>query len=152
MHVNGTYTFKASKEAVYDTMMSVDALQHCLPGAEEMVEIGPDTYRATLNIGIAGIKGVYVCTITTTNQVPNESWTLAVEGQAKQGQLKGIGNFVIKDEGEGTALSYEGEANMMGPLAGVAQRVMGPASRMIIGKFFECMNGQVMAAQTVQAD
>jgi carbon monoxide dehydrogenase subunit G len=38
---------------------------------------------------------------------------------------------------------YDGEADIMGPLAGVAQRMMGPASRTIIGKFFECMAGQL---------
>jgi len=143
LHVNGTFHFNGSKQAVYDLMMSKDALTHCLPGCESMEEIGPDQYRAVLKIGIAGIKGTYNCTITTTNQVPLESWTLTVEGSAKTGNVKGVGNFTIAEASEGTDLTYDGEAELMGPLAGVGQRMMGPASRMIIGKFFECMSGQL---------
>lgn len=144
MHVNGTYTFKASRQAVYDLMMSKEALGHCLPGSEGLEEIGPDTYRATLKVGVAGIKGTYVCTITTTNKVPLETWTLTVEGQSKAGNLKGVGNFTLTDKESGeTELGYDGEADIMGPLAGVGQRVMGPASRMIIGQFFRCMEGRL---------
>ena len=143
MHVNGSHHFNASKQVVYDLMMSKDALTHCLPGCESMDEIGEDTYRAILKIGIAGIKGTYSCTITTTDKAPLESWTLTVEGQAKTGNVKGVGNFTIVENDDGTELKYEGEADIMGPLAGVGQRMIGPASRMIIGKFFECMSGQL---------
>jgi len=144
LHVNGTYTFKADRETVYNLMQSKDALTHCLPGAEELVEIGPDTYRATLKVGVAGIKGTYVCTITTTEKVPNETWTLTVEGQSKSGNLKGVGRFSLKDGENGeTELAYDGDAELLGPLAGVGQRVMGPAARMITGQFFKCMSGQL---------
>jgi carbon monoxide dehydrogenase subunit G len=143
LHVNGSYHFNASKQADYDVMMSKDALTHCLPGCEGMEEIGPDQYHATLKIGIAGIKGTYTCTITTTDKVPLETWTLTVEGHAKTGNVKGVGHFTIVDKDDGTELTYDGEAEMMGPLAGVGQRMMGPASRMIIGKFFECMSGEL---------
>lgn len=146
MHITGTYTFSADPETVYALMLSKDALAHCLPGAEELEEIGPATYRATLKVGVAGIKGTYVCTITATDQVPGKSWTLTVEGQSKSGNLKGVGHFTLEDNGEdGTTLGYEGDAELLGPLAGVGQRMMGPASRMIIGQFFRCMSGQLTA-------
>ncbi len=147
MHVNGSYLFKADRQAVYDLMMSKDALAHCLPGCEGMEEIGEDTYRATLKIGMAGIKGTYVCTITTTDKVPLQTWTLTVEGQAKTGNLKGVGHFTLADKEESTELSYDGEADLMGPLAGVGQRLLAPASRTIIGKFFDCMNGQLKTTE-----
>ena len=81
--------------------------------------------------------------MTTTDKVPPDTWTLTVEGHAKTGNLKGVGHFSLAENGDSTDLSYEGEADLMGPLAGVGQRVMAPASRMIIGRFFECMNGQL---------
>jgi len=143
LHLNGSYTFKADKQAVYTMMMSKDALAHCLPGCENMEEIGEDAYRATLKIGIAGIKGTYTCTITTTEKVPLETWTLTIEGQAKTGNVKGVGRFTLTAADEGTEVSYDGDADIMGPLAGIGQRMMAPASRTIIGKFFECMSGQL---------
>jgi carbon monoxide dehydrogenase subunit G len=148
LHVNGTYTFKADRQTVYDLMQSKDALTHCLPGCEGMEEIGPDAYRATLKVGVAGIKGTYVCTITTTDKVPPDTWTLAVEGQSKSGNLKGVGRFSLKDADNGeTELAYDGDADLLGPLAGVGQRMMGPAARMIIGQFFKCMSGRLPASQ-----
>jgi len=146
VHINGTYTFGADRETVYKLMLSKDALAHCLPGAEDLEEIGPDTYRATLKVGVAGVKGTYICTIATTDRVPNESWTLTVEGRSKSGNLKSGGHFTLEDNGEGgTTLGYEGDAELLGPLAGIGQRVMGPASRMINGQFFKCMSGQLSA-------
>lgn len=146
MHITGIYTFSADRATVYALMLSKDALAHCLPGADELQEIGPDVYRATLRVGVAGIKGTYVCTITTTDQVSNKSWTLTVEGQSKSGNLKGVGHFTLEDdESGGTTLGYEGDAELLGPLASIGQRVMGPASRMIIGQFFKCMSGQLSA-------
>ncbi|MCA1668069.1 MAG: carbon monoxide dehydrogenase subunit G, partial [Thermomicrobia bacterium] len=128
---------------VYTMMMSKDALAHCLPGCENLEEIGEDAYRATLKIGIAGIKGTYTCTIRTTEKVPLETWTLTIEGQAKTGNVKGVGRFTLTAADEGTEVSYDGDADIMGPLAGIGQRMMAPASRTIIGKFFECMSGQL---------
>jgi carbon monoxide dehydrogenase subunit G len=146
LHVNGTYTFKASKQAVYDLMQSQDALTHCLPGCESMEKFGEGQYHAVLKIGIAGIKGTYNCTISMTDNKPPDTWTLTVEGHAKTGNLKGVGLFTLAEKDEGAELSYDGEADLMGPLAGVGQRVMAPASRMIIGRFFECMSGQLEQA------
>lgn len=143
MHVNGSYTFKADKQAVYDLMMSQEALAHCLPGCENMEKIGEDHYRATLKIGIAGIKGTYTCTIMTTEKVPLETWTLTIEGQAKTGNVKGVGRFSLAEASEGTELTYDGDADIMGPLAGIGQRMLAPAARTIISKFFACMSGQL---------
>ncbi len=143
MHLNGTYEFNGNKEAVYNLMQSQDALMHCLPGCESMERIGEDQYHAILKIGIAGIKGTYQCTITTTDKVPNESWTLTVEGQSKTGNVKGVAHFTMQEKDAATELAYDGEADLMGPLAGVGQRVIAPASRMIIGRFFSCMSEQL---------
>lgn len=145
MDLNGSHTFKVPRQTVYDVMHSKEALMHCLPGCEGMEETGPDAYRATLKVGVAGIKGTYICTIVGTNSNPPESWTLTVEGSSKSGNLRGVGNFRLEDAAnEGTMLHYEGKADLMGPLAGVGQRVMAPAARMIIGKFFTCIESQMV--------
>jgi len=152
--LNGSHTFKAPRQTVYDVMHSREVLMHCLPGCEGMEDTGPDAYRATLKVGVAGIKGTYVCTIVGTNNNPPESWTLTVEGTSKSGNLRGVGDFRLEDAADGgTTLHYAGKADLMGPLAGVGQRVMAPAARMIIGKFFDCITSQMTtpAAATSQA-
>ena len=143
MDLSGDHTFKASRETVYDVMHSKDALMHCLPGCEGMEETGPDAYKATLKVGVAGIKGTYVCTIVGTEANRPDTWTLTVQGSSKSGNLKGVGNFTLTEVEGGTNLHYAGTANLTGLLAGVGQRVIAPASRMIIGKFFDCIAGQM---------
>lgn len=148
MDLTGSHTFKASRETVYDVMHSREALMHCLPGCEGMEETGPNAYRATLKVGVAGIKGTYFCTIVGTNENRPDTWTLTVQGSSKSGNLKGVGNFHLEDAEGGTTLHYKGTADLMGPLAGVAQRVVAPASRMIIGKFFDCIQGEMAQQET----
>lgn len=143
MKIDGSYTIDAPREAAYAALSDPESLRHCLPGCEKFDEIGEGRYEAVLKAGVAGIRGTFTGTVTMTNQQPPASYTLAVEGTFSGGFVKGSGDISLADEEGKTRVSYSADGQVGGPLASVGQRLIGPATKMIAGQFFRCMEGQV---------
>lgn len=144
MQLTGEHTIAASPEAVYDAMLDPEVLRNALPGCEKLEETGENEYLATMTIGIGMIKGKYNGSVRITDQNRPENFRMHIEGKGPQGQLSGDGtiSFAPNDEG-GTIVSYVGDANLRGVLARIGGRVVQPAARMIVGKFFESLETQV---------
>ena len=53
MKLEGTNSLPAPVETVWKTINDPEALRRCTPGLKELKEVGPDTYQATLQIGVA---------------------------------------------------------------------------------------------------
>ena len=64
MRVNGTYTFPAPRDRVWNLLLDPEALRGALPGCEEMRLVGEDDYEAVMTVGVGSIKGTYAGKIT----------------------------------------------------------------------------------------
>jgi uncharacterized protein len=145
MKVDGNVTLNGPQQAVYDTLSDPEALRGCLPGCEKFDEVSPGRYETVLKAGVAGVKGTFTGTVTLSDAVPPQSYTLTVEGTFSGGFVKGVGNISLAPEGDGnkTKVSYAGDGQVGGPLASVGQRLMVPAARMVVNQFFRCMDGKL---------
>ncbi len=145
MKVEGSYTMGGARPQVYATLCDPAVLRQCLPGCEKFEPVGDGRYETGLRTGVAGIKGSFTGTVTLSNEQPPESYTLTLEGKFSGGFVKGTGNITLAEEGDKTRVSYGGDVQIGGPLAGVGQRLMGPAVKTVANAFFKCMEGQVAA-------
>ena len=59
MELSGEHRFSAPRERVWALLLDPQILQQCLPGAEDLVEVGPEEYEARMKIGVAAIRGTY---------------------------------------------------------------------------------------------
>jgi uncharacterized protein len=145
MKVDGNVTMNGPQQAVYDTLSDPEALRGCLPGCEKFDEVSPGRYETVLKAGVAGVKGTFTGTVTLSDAVPPQSYTLTVEGTFSGGFVKGVGNISLAPEGDGgkTKVTYAGDGQVGGPLASVGQRLMVPAARMVVNQFFRCMDGKL---------
>ena len=139
MRIEGTNTLPASVETVWKTINDPEALRRCTPGLQELKEIAPDTYQATLTIGIAAVKGTYAGTLAITDKRPPTHYKIALDGSGGAGFMKGEGIVDLEPEGGGTLLKWVGDIQMGGLIAGVGQRMLGGISKMLIGQFFKCL-------------
>lgn len=142
MELSGEHRFAAPRERVWEMMLDPDVLQDCLPGCEKLELVGPDEYTATMKIGVAMIRGTFQGRVKITDKQEPESYRMRVEGKGSQGEVSGEGSLSLADSGDETVVTYTGEANVRGTLARVGTRVMQPAARMIVGQFFECLDGK----------
>ena len=144
MQITGEQKIAAPREQVYDAMLDPEVLKGALPGCEKLEEVGENEYIATMTIGVAMIKGKYDGKVRITDQNRPESFTMHIEGKGPQGQLGGEGKLNFEDDGEGgTIVKYAGDANVRGTLARIGSRVIQPAAKMIVGKFFESLETTV---------
>jgi carbon monoxide dehydrogenase subunit G len=144
MEVSGTHHFSAPRERVWRLLLDPDILQQCLPGVEDFVEVGPEEYEARMKIGVAAIRGTYQGRVKIEGKDEPNSYRMVVEGKGPAGQISGDATIALSqaaDDG-GTRVDWTGNANVRGTLARVGGRVMQPAAKMIVGQFFNCLEGK----------
>lgn len=138
MQIKGEYTISAPPVKVWEYLTNPEHLQNCIPGCEGLKPIGDDTYEAVLNVGVAGIKGVYTGAVTMENKQRASAYRLVVEGASKIGFINGFCDFNLKEnEQNHTGIILDGKLNVGGKLARVGQRIVTSAAKMMIGKFFK---------------
>ncbi|MBA2598655.1 MAG: carbon monoxide dehydrogenase subunit G [Chloroflexia bacterium] len=142
MEISGQHRFAAPRERVWELLLDPKILQQCLPGAEELVEIGPEEYEARMKIGVAAIRGTYQGRIKIEDKNEPSSYRMVVEGKGPAGQIAGDAKIDLAEDAEGTIVNWTGNANVRGTLARVGGRVMQPAAKMIVGQFFTCLEGK----------
>ena len=143
MELSGEHRFAAPRERVWTLLLDPKVLQQCLPGAEELVEVGPEEYEARMKIGVAAIRGTYQGRVRIADKNEPSSYRMHVEGKGPAGQIGGVATMELVEDGDGTLVRWSGDANVRGTLARVGGRVMQPAAKMIVGQFFNCLEGKL---------
>ena len=150
MDVAATYTFDAPRDQVWSLLIDPAIIATCLPGCESMQPTGDDTYKATLTIGIAAITGRYEGVVKMTDQREPDGYTLVVEGHGKPGFIKGSATISLTEvDTHKTAVEVAGAAKVGGTIARVGQRLLGSVSKMMMDRFFACLQDRVKSSPKV---
>lgn len=139
MHLNGSYTFKAPRDQVWATLQNPETIAQCMPGCEKFDQIGDDRYEATMRLGIGPIRGTYTGRIFLHERQQPERYRMDVEGGGGPGHMKGGGLLELRQDGDTTVVSYDGDAQVTGKIASVGQRLLGVSAKQLINQFFKCM-------------
>lgn len=137
MKVQGTHTFRAPQQALWDLLMDPAAMARCIPGCEGLEEKGKDRYEATLKVGVGSVKGTYRGKVELSEKEPPRAYRLTVEGSGAPGFVRGQAQIRLEARGEETALALEAEAQVGGLVAGVGQRMMGGVAKLLMNQFFQ---------------
>lgn len=143
MKLDGTNALPAPLETVWATINDPEALRRCTPGLKELKATGPDSYDATLTIGIAAVKGTYAGTLKLTDKRPPTHCKIVLEGTGGAGFMKGEGTIDLEPQGGETLVKWTGDIQVGGLIAGVGQRMLSGVGKMLIGQFFKCLEQQV---------
>jgi carbon monoxide dehydrogenase subunit G len=143
MDIAGTYTFSAPADRVWTLLMDPQVISTCIPGCEGFEPTGEDRYKARLNVALAAISGSYEGTIVISDKVPGTSYRLTAEGQGRPGFVKGSAAISLREEGTATVVDVQGTVQTGGPVARVGQRLIGGVSKMMMDRFFSCLQGKL---------
>jgi len=143
MDVNGSYTFAATPESVWKVLTDPDVIAGCLPGCDRLDPIGEDKYRAAMTLAVAAVSGNYTGTVSMLDKNAPHSYRLVVEGSGKPGFVNGEATIELIAEGAGTTVRVTGHGNVGGLIARVGQRLLGSVSKMMMDRFFACLQGRV---------
>jgi hypothetical protein len=143
MKIEGTYEFKAPGEAVWEILTDPRRLEKALPGCERLEEREPGKYDAVLKIGIAAVKGTYHGKVEIADPEPPRKYRLIGEGSGGPGFVKGEATLELSQKDQGTLVSYRGEMQVGGLIAGIGQRMIGGVAKMMLGQFFKNMEKEL---------
>ena len=143
MDISGSYTFSAPPDKVWALLMDPQVISSCIPGCEAFEPLGDDRYRAKLNVALAAITGSYEGTVALTEKVEASSYRLTADGQGRPGFVKGSAAIALRDEGGSTVVDVRGTVQAGGPVARVGQRLISSVSKMMMDRFFTCLQGRL---------
>ena len=92
------------------------------------------------------ITGTYEGTVIISNKTPFESYALTVEGQGKPGMVKGSVMIGLRPNGDSTEVLVAGGVQTGGVIARLGQRLIGGVSKMMLDRFFACMQAKIEAS------
>jgi uncharacterized protein len=143
MDITGSYTFNAPPARVWDLLLDPAVIAACIPGCEKLEPAGDDRYQVALKVGLAAITGSYTGTVVIADKELHRSYRLIVNGEGRGGFVKGSSAIALRAEGEITIVDVSGTVQTGGPIARVGQRLISGVAKMMMDKFFACLQGQV---------
>ncbi len=143
MKIDGTHTFQATQEQVWDLLTNPRHLEKALPGCESLEEREPGKYDALLKIGIAAVKGTYNGKVEISDSDPPNQYRLSGEGIGSPGFVKGEALIELSRQDQSTLVSYKGDVQVGGLIAGVGQRLISGITKMMLGQFFKNMEKEL---------
>lgn len=133
----GSVELSAPPADVWKLLLDPATLAAVVPGCEELDQTGPDSFSASVTIGVAGIKGLYTAEIDLRDKKEPHSVRLVGKASGALGFGEGEGRVQLEAVGDGrTKLTYSYRANVGGKVAAVGQRMLGTVTKILIGQFF----------------
>jgi carbon monoxide dehydrogenase subunit G len=143
MELKARYAFPGPVARVWDVLMDTTVIASCLPGCDAFEPIGDDRYRVVLNASIAAVTGSFEGTVEITDKHPPVSYRLAVDGKGRPGFVKGEATITLTEEASGVIIDVAATAQVGGLIAQVGQRLLGATARMMMDRFFTCLQRQL---------
>ena len=143
MDIAGTYTFDAPPDRVWALLMDPVVISSCIPGCDRFEPDGDGRYQVRLTVAMAAITGTYDGTVTLAEQVPPASYRLVAEGKGRAGFLNGSSDIRLRADGASTIVDVTGTVQTGGPIARLGQRLIGGVSKMMLDRFFACLQGKL---------
>lgn len=144
MKMQGTYTFEAPLETVWNALFDPEVLARTLPGCEKLEREG-NQFRGDINVKMGPVQGKFQGKVDITDIKEHESYTMVVDGRGPAGFGKATAQMRVQREGTGTRLDYDSDVTVGGKIASVGQRLIDASSRAIVKQSLEGLNEQIKA-------
>jgi carbon monoxide dehydrogenase subunit G len=145
MKVTGEHQFGLTRDQVWNGLQDPKILAASMPGARRLEPTGPDEYAITIDVGVGSVKGTYDGTFALTDKVEGEACTVRASASGRPGSVESIARMQLADRDGGALLTYEADATVTGPLAGVGQRLMGAAARRTTEQFLSALETTIVS-------
>ncbi len=137
MEISGSYTLYAPRERVWAHILDPKILARIVPGCEELEQQGPERLRGRIRIGVASVKGVYDGTLDILERSEPTHCRIRVDGKGTTGTMYGEGHITLEARNlNTTTVTYQGQAELGGPIVSVGARMLNAAARMLINQGF----------------
>lgn len=154
MKIAGVAQAPFSLERTYELLQDPAVLSRAIPGCQSLDRTGDAEYRLQLKVILASLSGAFEGQVRLIEPLPPTSFRMVVEGSGKIGFVKGDGVLTLTANEAGTAIAYDGEAQIGGNIASVGQRMVDTTARLLIKRFFKKLSaeGQPASPETASVE
>ena len=145
MQIQGTHTFKAPQQIVWDALQDPTLLSMALPGGEQLEKLNENEYKAAMNVRVGPVQGKFEGKIELADINMPDSYRMKVSGQGAPGFVNGEGNVRLEANGAETIMHYTGDVQVGGKIAGVGQRLIDSTAKSIIRQGLAALDVQIQA-------
>jgi uncharacterized protein len=142
--VQGTYTFAAPLDTVWNALFDPEVLARTLPGCEKLEREG-NQFKGDINVKMGPVQGKFQAKVDIKIIVDHESYEMIVDGRGPAGFGKATALMHVQAEGSGTRLDYDSDVQVGGKIASVGQRLIDASSRAIVKQSLEGLHEQIKA-------
>jgi carbon monoxide dehydrogenase subunit G len=140
LQLKGDHKVAIGREQVWCLLNDPVVLQEIIPGCDTLTRVDEDKYELGLDLLIGSVSGSYKGSVELSDKQPPDYYDLALVGEGSIGFVKGKAHFVLVDKGDGTLITYDGEAEVGGLVAGVGNRVLGGIAKFMVKRFFKAFD------------
>lgn len=134
MKMQGNHTLQAPRDKVWAFLMQPASMAKVMPGCERLEEVAPDTFEATLKLGIAAVQGTYTGSVQLLDKTAPSHFRMLIDGSGTPGFVKGEASIDLTEQDGATVLSYNADTQVGGLIANVGQRMISGVAKMIINQ------------------
>ena len=147
MKLEGSYTFDAPRDLVWQMFFDPEVLARTMPGCEKLDMIDENTFEGQMRMQVGPVQGRFKGTVVLSDLQEPEAYHMEVDGQGPSGFMKGEGDIRLEETDHGTIMHYVGDAQVGGRIAQVGQRLMDSSARAIVKQSLDNLARQVDARQ-----
>lgn len=137
MQMTGEQRIPASREQVWAALNDPEVLKACIPGCDSLEPVGEDGYKATVTAKVGPVKAKFAGQVTLSDIDPPNGYTISGEGKGgAAGFARGGAKVNLAEDGDGTLMTYEVDANVGGKLAQLGSRLIDGTARKMADEFF----------------
>jgi uncharacterized protein len=147
MKINNEFTVGAPIQQAWDTMLNLERIAPCLPGAAIQEEKDEGEYDGTMKVKIGPITANYKGTVKFEEvDEGNHRAVLQATGRDARGQGTASATIVstLQEEGDGTKVSVETDMKLTGRAAQFGRGIAQDVATKMLDQFASCLEEEIM--------
>ena len=145
MNLDGSAVLHADPDKVWSVITDPAVLARTIPGCEILEQVGEDSYRMNVSVGVGAIRGTYAGEVHLSDQERPKSYVMHASGAGAPGNARATVTINLEPNGDSTMLTYSADAVVGGPVAGVGQRMMTGVAKRMADQFFTAIDNELTA-------
>ena len=152
MKLTGSYQISLEKQKVWEALNDPEILKQSIPGCEEFKKNSETEFEATATNKIGPFNASFTGNIELKEINAPNSYIIEGSGNSPVGFASGSAKVSLEDNGDGTKLIYEVNANVGGKIAQVGSRLIDMTAKkmadIFFGKFSELIEDTKIPRET----
>ena len=146
MKVEGTRTFAAPRETVWEVLNDPAQMAKTMPGVESFEIVDDARWKAHVKIplGLGGLR--MSIDFEKVEEREPEYARLSAKGNGVGAIMNMVTGFNLAEAGEGTEMKWEADVKIAGPVGSMGQRVLQPIVNQQVNNVLGALDKQVQEA------